>query len=235
MSVPNFANVARATFESFPADIAALRQVCDETDLLRSQVGGDDPRVQAGEVRANNLKGLFTRRIAWACHQLNGGFGLRRKTIGQRATRPVDGLEHSTDVLMWHETGHIVDVMSDRNWSWLQNDADTQPIDQWVLPLPEAGISAPDIPIVPPPLPMDPDLRARVQSLEATSNVQAQLIREQIARIDQLRQRVQTLEELTKPQVVEPAPPFELPALVAVGRIKTFGLNIPIRLPVERA
>lgn len=232
MIVPNFESLARSVFNLYPSDIVELRKVCDETDALRARAPGD-PGVAAGETRANNLKGLFTRRIAWACHQHDIRFGLRRKTIGQRATRPADGLEHATDVLMWKDTGHIVDVMSDRNVSWLQNDADTQPLDQWVEPLQE-GLGSPTVPAEPSQPPADTELKARVQALEATTTRQAQLIREQIDNFMRIALRVQALENKPAPDVPT-QPPLELPALVAVGRIKTFGLNIPIRLPVERA
>lgn len=233
MIVPNFESLARSVFNLYPSDIVELRKVCDETDALRARAPGD-PGVAAGETRANNLKGLFTRRIAWACHQHDIRFGLRRKTIGQRATRPADGLEHATDVLMWKDTGHIVDVMSDRNVSWLQNDADTQPLDQWVEPLPE-GLGSPTVPAEPsqpPPAVLESELRLKM--LEQTSNAQARIIREQTDRITALADRVQALESKPAPEAPK-TPPLELPALVAVGRIKTFGLNIPIRLPVERA
>lgn len=245
MIVPNLADVARATFESFPEDVKTLRQVCDETDALRARVGPDDPRVQAGEVRANNLKGLFTRRIAWACHSLHAGFGLRRKTIGQRATRPADGAEHSTDALMWRATGNIVDVMSDRNWSWLQNDADTQPFDQWLEPLAEAGISLPDVPDVPPAPGGDAELRARVQSLEATSNAQAALIREVLDRLaavvedrrvifDRLTMGLERVDKLEK--FILELPESTLPALVADGVVALpFGLTKHVVIPVRLA
>lgn len=137
--VPNFESVARQTFESRPAEIAQLRRICDETDALRAQFGEDDPRVQDGELRANALKGMFARRIAFAVHQIDARFGLRRKESGGRAIRPIDGASLATDVLMLQDTGQIVDVMSDRNASWGVTAGDTQPLNQWVLPLPEVG------------------------------------------------------------------------------------------------
>lgn len=235
MIVPNFESLARSVFNLYPADIAALRQVCDETDALRARAPGD-PGVAAGETRANNLKGLFTRRIAWACHQHDIRFGLRRKTAGQLATRPSDGLTHSTDALMWRDTGNIVDVMSDRNVSWLQNDADTQPLDQWVEPLPE-GEGAPSLPVDPtlPPPATDAELKARVQSLESTVNLQAQMLREQTSRISQLADRVRILEEKPAPEVlIQPA--LELPALVADGLVSLgWGLQKRLTLPVRLA
>lgn len=208
--VPNLSDVARAVFLSYPSDIAALRQVCDDTDALRARAGAGDPRVLAGEVTANNLKGLFTRRIAWACHQHDARFGLRRKTTGQVATRPSDGLTHSTDALMWRDTGNIVDVMSDRDVSWIQNDADTQPLDQWVEPLPE-GNGSPSLPVeppAPPPGSHDNELADLVAHLEA------------------MERRIKLLEE---------RPTSELPPLVAVGSVKVFGRDYHFRFPVERA
>lgn len=139
---PDYARLAEAVFNSRPDDIVALRAICDRTDALREQVGEDDPRVQAGEHQANELKGMFTRRIAWACAQQDPRIGLRRKESGQHATRG-DGVAHSTDALMLRDTGQICDVMSDRNWSWNANPADTQPLDQWLAAQPEPG----DVPV----------------------------------------------------------------------------------------
>lgn len=182
MTIPNLESVARAVFNAYPADVATLRQVCDETDAFRAQFGEGDPRVQAGEVRANNLKGLFTRRIAWACFQQDARFGLRRKTVGQLATRPSDGLTHATDVLMWKDTGNIVDVMSDRDVSWLQNDADVQPVSEWVAPLPEGVSPAPD----PQPVPPNPIESEPPPLLEELTKVIAELA----AEVASLRQAV---------------------------------------------
>lgn len=171
MNVPNYATLARTVFQSFPADIAQLRAWCDETDNIRNQ-NPNDPRVAAGETKVNNLKGLFTRRIAWALWQADPRFGLRAKTIGQIATRPVDGKTHSTDAVMWEPTGNIVDVMSDRDVSWGQDDNDMQPRDQWMRPLVEEGPVQPATqPGTPTDEPADPPTPggfiARVDALEA--------------------------------------------------------------------
>src|SRR5437773_1840083 len=103
--IPNLESVARDTFNSRQADAITLRQLCDQTDALRAQFGEDDARVQDGEQRANAVKGMFTRRIAYAVHQIDPRFGLRRKETGQRAIRPVDGVSLSTDVLLWRDSG----------------------------------------------------------------------------------------------------------------------------------
>lgn len=229
MDFPNFADLAAAVFNARPADVSTLRRLCDETDALRAAKGEDDPGVQAGEVAVNNLKGMFTRRIAWACHQHDPRFGLRRKTSGQLATRPVDGVTHSTDALMLSDSGQIVDAMSDRNWSWGVSPGDTQPIDQWLAPLPEVGdgVPLPDpgpIVLTPPPAAsadLGPIL-ARLFALE-------QYVTEGAPMVESLRQRVLNLEQLAA------STPLGLPALVAVGHVHLFGFDYNVRLPVEKA
>lgn len=229
MIVPNLSDVASSTFHAYPAEIAALRQVCDETDRLRDSFGEDDPRVQAGEVHANNLKGAFTRKIAWACHQHDPRFGLRRKTTGQLATRPSDGLTHSTDALMWRDTGNIVDVMSDRDVSWIQKDDDTQPLDQWVEPLPEGTPAPPpvDPPKPDPPPVVDSQLDARVARIEQQLAEQA---RTNANALKALSDRVQVLVDTPATQ----PSPFVLPSLEAVGKIRMFGFSYDLRLPVQK-
>jgi hypothetical protein len=156
VSLPDESALARSVFESFPVDIAALRAKCDETDALRAQFGEDDPRVQAGEVVVNNMKGQFTRRFAWACAQHDTGWGLLRKTSGALATRPKDGATHATDILMWKGDGSIVDVMSDRNVAWGVS-GEKRAFDQWIAPLPEGHVDPP----------VDKTLAERVAALEA--------------------------------------------------------------------
>lgn len=156
--VPDYGRVAQQVFDSRPADVVMLRQLCDQTDSLRNQFGADDPRVQDGVERVNAIKGMFTRRIAYAVHQVDQRFGLRRKDIGARAIRPNDGLSLATDVVLWRDTGQVIDVMSDRNPSWGVTPGDVQPIDQWTLPLPElndAPVPAP-VPVPQPPVVLPP-------------------------------------------------------------------------------
>lgn len=237
---PDFSTLAEAVFLSYPEDVAALRKVCDATDELRKQgVSEDDPRVQAGVVDANNRKGQFTRRIAWACYQHDSRLGLRKKTVGGIATRPADGLTHATDVLMMSDDGQIIDVMSDRNVSWGVTAGDRQPRDQWVKPLPPEGEVVPAPPVIP-----DSEqtalaaLQAQVAKLERQRDaMQAQadghldLILAQNAALERCEARVEKLENRPSPM---PAP-FVLPPLVAIGKIRIGWLNYDLRLPVEKA
>jgi hypothetical protein len=222
--IPDLSDLAEQIFNSFPDDVKTLRAVCDATDQLRKDKGEDDPGVQDGEFRANNLKGLFTRRIAWACYQIDARFGLRAKTGGAIATRPADGKTHATDALMWRPTGHIGDVMSDRNVSWGWKDEDKQPLDQWLQPLPEAGVATGPGPVTPPVTPDPVDLGpilARLRALEDRPDCSVSLA--------SLGARVQKLEEKPDPPAAEP---YELPKLVAVGKIPFLGT---VKLPVQKA
>lgn len=237
MSVPNLFSLAKSVFEAFPADVAELRQTCDETDALRDAKGEDDPGVQAGERKANNLKGLFTRRIAYACSLHDARFGLRRKDIGQHATRPADGVNHSTDALMMRDDGQIIDAMSDRDVTWGVTPGDTQPLDQWLAPLPEDVPAQPPTPI---PAPVDPplipfDLAARVDVLETQSAAMAEHLSNAIDALN-AQGRALTDYQLRLKQLEDksnaPGQVFELPKLVAVGRVPFIGA---IRLPVEKA
>lgn len=158
MSIPNYSAELRDIFESFPADVALLNRLCDQCEADRAAFGEDDSRVQEGEFKVNNMKGQFTRRFAWAAYQHDKRFGLRRKTAGAIATRR-DGVAHSTDVLMLRDNGQIIDVMSDRHPTWSVADGDTQPVDQWVQPIPEDASAPVPVPVpVPdtPPVVVDP-------------------------------------------------------------------------------
>lgn len=221
MSVPDLSALAETVFTSYPEDVKTLNAECDQCEADRAAFGEDDERVQAGERRVNNLKGLFTRRIAWACAQHDARFGLRRKTTGAIATRPSDGLTHSTDVLMMQDDGQIIDVMSDRHSSWSVNPGDTQPLDQWVKPLPPEGEP------VPAPTPTPEPTHEPAPDAVSLDAVFAPFV----ARMDALENRLAAIELKPAP---EPAPAV-MPKLVAVGKVHVFGFNYDIRLPVVRA
>jgi hypothetical protein len=159
---PDESALARATFLAFPDDITTLRAKCDETDALREQFGEADPRVQAGEVFVNNLKGKFTRRIVWACAGHAPQWGLLTKTTGALATRS-DGVTHATDIAMWKGDGSIVDVMSDRNVAWGVS-GEKRPLEQWIAPLAEDAVEPPPNPN---PTPTPDGVMERVTRLEA--------------------------------------------------------------------
>ncbi len=152
-SVPDFSTLAEAVFNSYPEDAKTLNAWCDQTEADRAQFGEDDVRVQAGEGRVNSLKGLFLRRIAWAGFQQDARFGLRKKTTGQIATRPADGATHSTDALIMQDTGQIIDALTDRKPIWSVKDGDTQPVSDWLKPLPPEGEPVPAPVPVPIPTP----------------------------------------------------------------------------------
>lgn len=240
MSVPDFSTLAESVFNSYPEDVTRLNALCDQCEADRAQFGEDDPRVQAGESKVNNLKGLFTRRIAWACFQQDDRFGLRRKTSGAVATR-ADGVQHSTDALMLHDDGQIVDVMSDRKWSWNATPGDTQPREQWVKPLPPEGDAVPaptplPVPVpVPTPEPTDSHFEARIAQLEAWVTAAKGILQTMEDRelntlqgLGSLKLRVDDLE-------ARPIPAPGQPKLVAVGTIRLFGYGFNVRLPVEKA
>lgn len=163
--VPDFSRVAADVFTSEPDKVARLVADATATDDLRAQkvrelgkdAGENHPDVLAGERVVNAQKAYFTRRIAFAVSRRDARFGLREKTGGTNAARPVDGKLLATDALMIRDLpGHpadrcqVVDVMSDKNVSWGWNPADTQPRDQWVEALPEGDIPQPP-PVDPPP------------------------------------------------------------------------------------
>lgn len=180
--IPDLRDVAKRTFDSRPAEIVLLRQICDQTDALRSQFGEDDPRVQEGEVRANNLKGMFTRRIAYAVNQIDPRFGLRFKQSGAHAVRPTDGVSLATDVLLWRDGGQVIDVMSDRNPSWGMTPGDVQPSNQWIQPLPELD----DAP-VPAPQPLPPPTPAPAPQPTPSAGVDYSPLLQQILNSQQLQ------------------------------------------------
>lgn len=237
MNVPDYSTLAEAVFNSYPEDGARLNALCDQCEADRAQFGEDDPRVQAGEQRVNALKGLFLRRIAWACYQQDPRFGLRRKTVGQIATRPTDGLQHSTDVLMLRDGDNprcrVVDTLTDRRPIWSAKEDDTQPVEEWEKPLPPEGetVPAPKPVPAPPPIPPTPtdtsDLAARVAELEATIKRWIDLNGETVDALSCLNGRVVKIEQAPAPK---PAP-FVLPKLEAVGSV--FGYRV--RLPVQKA
>lgn len=244
-TVPDLSAVAETVFLSYPEDIATLNALCDQCEADRAAFGEDDERVQAGERRVNNLKGLFTRRIAWACAQQNARFGLRKKTTGAIATRPSDGLTHATDVLLWLEDDSqpgcpVVDVMSDRHSSWSVTPGDTQPRDQWVKALPEGSSvpvplppSIPDPVPTPTPAPTDTSgLVARILQLESrlaeVESRQAANDQATVRLVSDLEKRIYAVEQRPSSAPV----PFVLPPLVAIGKIPFFGT---VRLPVQKA
>lgn len=232
--IPDLSALAETVFKSYPEDVATLNRWCDQTEADRAAFGEDDLRVQAGESKVNNLKGLFTRRIAWACFQHDARFGLRKKTTGAIAKRPTDGLTHATDVLLWHDDGQVIDVMSDRNVSWGITPGDTQPLNDWIKPLPPEGEPIPAPVPVPEPAPEDNDLAARVTKLEAWIEADKSILQTMEDSITRGLQRCGSLELRVKDLEQRPVstpPPFDLPPLVAVGKV--FGFTV--KLPVQKA
>lgn len=211
MSIPDYSALAKEIFDSRPDSVAALRQICDETDARRAQFGEDDPLVQNGEARANAFKGMFTRRIAYACYQKDSRFGLRLKTSGAHAVRPNDDLSLATDVLLWKDDGQVIDVMSDRNVSWGIKDGDTQPVTEWIKPLPEVGeapapvVSAPSTdpapPVEKPPVFVQVDLAPVLAALQQQHADNVALGRQ----LDTLQKQVQELADKPAPVVTVPA------------------------------
>lgn len=216
MSVPDFSSLAETVFNSYPDDVTRLNALCDQCEADRAAFGEDDPRVQAGESTVNNLKGLFTRRIAWACFQQDDRFGLRKKTSGALATRS-DGVTHSTDALLLHDDGQIVDVMSDRKWSWNATPGDTQPREQWIKPLPPEGEPVPTPTPVPVPIPT-PETAPTVDLLELLTIVR-EVASNQLALGQQFDALTRAIEEKPVPTVTLPPWPRYIGKIPYLGTV----------------
>lgn len=227
MSVPDFSTLAQTVFSSYPEDVTRLNALCDQCEADRAAYGEADPRVQAGESTVNNLKGLFTRRIAWACAQQDPRFGLRRKTSGALATRG-DGVTHSTDALMLKDDGQIVDCMSDRKWSWGVTPGDTQPLDQWIKALPPEGEPVP----APTPVPVPSPIPSTEPTPQPAPTVDLDALAARVTALyAALEARVTAIEQ----RPVSSPPPAELPKLMAVGKIHLFGFDYNVHFPVVKA
>lgn len=89
-------------------------------------------------------KAAFTRAVAWELHKEDVRWGLVR--VKPPHTQ-VQG--YSTDLVMWEETGEIVDVATDRGPTWLAKP----PIDRsrWATPPRREGPPAPPPDDTPPP------------------------------------------------------------------------------------
>lgn len=178
--------------------------------------------------------GCFTEEVAFRLAQREPGQWFHLKKSGGQ--NQWNG--HAVDAVL-HESGYAVDIIA------FSESTDARPA--WSVDKKEDGspryADRPDLRIVPttgcqgtgqpepPPDNGHPDeideLKARVGALEATASSQSVLIREQIAVLASLRERVQALED---------APAPEWPPLVAEGRIgRSWGHAHPITITVRKA
>lgn len=199
----------------------------------------------------SNNRGLFTgdadtrtrELLTPLCIFLNGIEGRNAWGLLVKSDRRPPFVPH--DIVMWRDTREHFDVFTgpdsgraeDVQPVWGHNDAPDNAA--WIWQSVQDGEEQPAPGPTQPPA-TDQELRARVGVLEATVGNQATLIREcfdkiRALAIDGLAGRVSQLEEDVAKLELAPVaenPPFELPKLVAVGKVPFLGT---IKLPVVKA